>query len=246
MRAFSFVGLAGLEPFGNHFNLNGSHVWTVKDASMTDADETPLKIFESIFKSSDAFVYRCKNDESYTMEYMNGCVRALTGYAENDILDNRVVSYVGITHPDDKERVFADVDAAIEAGVPWDVDYRIIMQDGTSRAVRERGDAIYDAVGTLTHLQGLVVNAAAEVALREKITKQAEGATETNAEILSLASKISGSVRQLSLLSVNARIEAARAGEAGLGFAVVASEINNLAQNNAVWAEQITSRMAKM
>ncbi|WP_420860421.1 PAS domain-containing protein [Algirhabdus cladophorae] len=213
---------------------------------MTELDETPIGIFESIFKSSDAFVYRCLNDDDYTMLYMNGCVRQITGYAMNDIVQNKTASYVGITHAEDKDRVFSEVDAAIEQRVPWDVAYRIVMRDGTVRSVRERGDAVYDEKGELTHLQGLVVNADAEVALRDKVTHQVETTQAVNAEILTLAGKISDSVRQLSLLSVNARIEAARAGEAGLGFAVVASEINNLARDNAIWAEQITNKMAEI
>jgi len=178
------------------------------------------------------------------MYYMSGCVAQITGYEEAEIIGNRDVSYVGLTEPADQQRVFANVDAAIAAGEPWDVDYRLIRRDGASIWVRERGDAVFDQEGELQYLQGLVVDASVEVSLRDRIHETAQQTKEANQEILELAGKISESVRQLSFLSINARIEAARAGNAGLGFGVVASEINSLVEENAVWADLIAQKMA--
>nr|WP_276150786.1 MULTISPECIES: methyl-accepting chemotaxis protein [unclassified Sulfitobacter] len=67
---------------------------------------------------------------------------------------------------------------------------------------------------------------------------------ESNSEIIGLTGKITGSIRQLTMLSINARIEAARSGDAGRGFAVVAEEMKKLADQNAEWAYVISEKVS--
>jgi PAS domain S-box-containing protein len=202
-----------------------------------------MEIFESIINSSKSFMYRCKNDADYTMTFMSGCVRDVTGYGENQILNNREVGYVGLCHPDDCERMVRVIDLAIDQHVPWDVDYRLVHPNGDEKWVRERGDAVYNDQEELIYLQGLVADAGAEVALREELDAQARQTVASHDEIVTLASNMGASIRMLSMLSINARIEAARAGDAGLGFAVVADEMNALAKDNAKWADEIAARI---
>lgn len=202
-------------------------------------------IFESVFGDIHAFVYRCRNDSDYTMEYMTDGVERITGYAKREILHNAGVSYVGLTPEIDRDRVFGEVDAAIEAGESWDITHRLVHRLGHHVWVRERGTAIFEG-GTLSHLQGLVVGAEAESALRESLEHRISEIETASSNIVGLTQQITGSVRALSMLSVNARIEAARSGPAGQGFAVVANEIKSLADQNAKFAEQITDQIHNM
>jgi len=207
-------------------------------------DTQALTVFNSIFSSGSAFVYRCANDENFTMKFMAGQVEKLCGCPKSDILGNAKVSYVGLTHADDIDRVFADVDAAIEARENWDVAYRLSRPDGSDAWVRERGNAVYDDGGEMVYLEGLVVDASAEVALRQELQETLNRTEEANAEIIELAENILRSVQKLSILAINAGIEAARAGKAGLGFAYLAREIKALAEENNQWASRITDTMA--
>lgn len=208
-------------------------------------DTQALTVFNSIFSSGSAFVYRCANDENFTMEFMAGQVEKLCGCPKTDILGNAKVSYVGLTHKDDIDRVFADVDAAIEAKENWDVAYRLSRPDGSDAWVRERGNAVYDDSGEMVYLEGLVVDASAEVALRKELQETLSRTEDANAEIIDLAENILRSVQKLSILAINAGIEAARAGKAGLGFAYLAREIKALADENNQWASRITDTMAE-
>lgn len=199
-------------------------------------------VFESVFSEIDAFIYRCRNDKDYTMQHMAGGVRRLLGYGPEDIIGNARASYVGLTAEEDKDRVFGEVDAAIEAHQPWDVAYRLTHLNGQHVWVRERGTAVYED-GELTHLQGLVVGAKAEFNLREQLEKQVEDTRVATDDIIGLTGQITSSVKVLSMLSINAGIEAARSGEAGKGFAVVAHEIKTLADRNVVWADKIADQI---
>lgn len=208
-------------------------------------DKEALKVFNSIFSTGSAFVYRCANDETFTMKFMAGQVEKLCGCPKSDILGNAKVSYVDLTHAEDIDRVFADVDAAIEAKENWDVAYRLSRPDGSDAWVRERGNAVYDDSGEMVYLEGLVVDASAEVNLRMELQETLNRTEEANAEIINLAENILRSVQKLSILAINAGIEAARAGKAGLGFAYLAREIKALADENNRWASRITDTMAQ-
>lgn len=208
-------------------------------------DKEALTVFNSIFSTGSAFVYRCANDETFTMKFMAGQVEKLCGCPKSDILGNAKVSYVDLTHAEDIDRVFADVDAAIEAKENWDVAYRLSRADGSEAWVRERGNAVYDDSGKMIYLEGLVVDASAEVNLRKELQETLNRTEEANAEIINLAENILRSVQKLSILAINAGIEAARAGKAGLGFAYLAREIKALADENNRWASRITDTMAQ-
>ncbi|MCK4998625.1 MAG: PAS domain S-box protein, partial [Anaerohalosphaera sp.] len=83
--------------------------------------------------------YQCKNDEHWTMLFVNDACKQLTGYQPAQLIDNKDVSYNDLIHPDDKTFVRQQVDQAINAGKPYELEYRIISADGKVKWVWERG-----------------------------------------------------------------------------------------------------------
>ncbi len=212
---------------------------------MLDSETDPLveaEIYGTVLNATGSMVYRCANDENYTMKFIKGGLVQLCGYAPEEILENAVVSWVGLTDTRDAADVEKQVDQAIENREAWDLAYRITHRDGHEVWVRERGCAVFEN-GELTYLQGIVVDAEAEMELREKVETILCATQNVNSEIMVLAQKIIGSIATLSMLSVNARIEAARSGPSGAGFAVVADEISRLALDNEKWAKEIAEKM---
>jgi two-component system sensor histidine kinase/response regulator len=101
-------------------------------------------------------VYRCRNDQQWTMEFCSeGCL-ALTGYAADDLVGNRTVSYAELIHPDDRERIWEEVQQALNARRPFALEYRIGTARGTQKWVRERGTGVYSPRGEIIALEGFI------------------------------------------------------------------------------------------
>lgn len=213
----------------------------VSDIESIQEDDR-LSVYESVFAQTKALLYRCENDEDHTMRFLTGQVMNICGYRRDELLCNKVVSWYGIIHPDDFQKTKDAINVAVENNESWDVDYRIVNKDEVDTYVRDRGCGIFED-GALKYLQGLIVGAEAEVALRKESETAAKEASREAKNISTLAEEIMTSLTKLSMLAVNARIEAARSGSAGLGFAVVAEEMSALAQENAVFTKNLTDQV---
>jgi PAS domain S-box-containing protein len=55
--------------------------------------------------------------------------------------------WLSLIHPDDRPRTAAAVDAALQDGPRYDVEYRVMRPDGEQRMVRSQGDVIWDDSG---------------------------------------------------------------------------------------------------
>jgi len=89
-------------------------------------------------------VYRCRNVPEWPMEFVGGEVESLSGYTANDLESGSVVWGDDVVHPDDRDPMWPEVQAAVEAGDPFEVTYRITTADDDVRHVWERGRVVGD------------------------------------------------------------------------------------------------------
>jgi two-component system, sensor histidine kinase and response regulator len=130
-------------------------------------------VFNTLLDNLDGMVYRCRDDDEWTMEYVSdGCLR-LTGYQPDDLLFNNRVSYESITHPEDRAHVRATIHAAVSARRRYELEYRIIDSVGYERWVMERGAAVLNAAGVTVALEGIVTDIS-RLKLAEQAAREAE------------------------------------------------------------------------
>jgi PAS domain S-box-containing protein len=111
--------------------------------------------FRGLVSSLPGAVYRCRNDESWSMSYLSEEIQALSGYPASDFINNRVRSFSSVVHPDDLPITFRAV-AAIERQESFELTYRLLHADGHSVWVREKGRGEYDSHGELQWISGFI------------------------------------------------------------------------------------------
>ena len=113
------------------------------DLALTESEAR----FRGLVGNIPGAVFRCDIDSDWTMEFLSDAIEELVGYPSSDFIDNRVRTFASVVHPDDRERLEADVASSVEGGRPYTTDYRVIHRDGTVRYVIERGQAVTAADG---------------------------------------------------------------------------------------------------
>ncbi len=110
--------------------------------------------------------YRCRNDGDWTMLFASEGTHALTGYTPEELVGGSRITFGELIHPDDRERVWQEVQAAAEGPRPFVLEYRINDANGREKWVWEQGVESEPGV-----LEGLLMDITerkrAEVALAE-------------------------------------------------------------------------------
>ena len=113
--------------------------------------------YRTLLLNLPGMVYRCKNDKNWTMVLLNDGVTALTAYPKNDFLEGRVF-YSSLIHPEDRKKVWDDIQSSLAENQAFELSYRIIDAFGKLRWVWERGRRITDVVTGNTYLEGLILD----------------------------------------------------------------------------------------
>ena len=65
-------------------------------------------------------------------------------------------AFVGVVHPDDRERNLASIQRGADFGTSWDIVHRLVCQNGSEKWVRALGEAITDDNNEVVELIGTV------------------------------------------------------------------------------------------
>ncbi len=126
---------------------------------------------DEMIRNLPGFVYRCANDRQWTMEYISEGCKQITGYAAQDLLNNRKVSFNDIIHPDFRETIWHTWQESLSRKEPFEGEYPILTADGKMRWLWERGRGIFSDENKLLFLEGFIadvtVRKEAEEAIRE-------------------------------------------------------------------------------
>ena len=149
--------------------------------------ETKLKEsrerFETLSDSVPGIIYLCKNDERWTMLFINEAVKDITGYSKGKFLQDEI-SFTELYHPEDQEDIFRKVEEAVESNSSFHLVYRINNAEGDTLWLEEFGKAIYED-GNARYLVGSVHDITERKNVREKLkksTKRYETLFEENPE----------------------------------------------------------------
>lgn len=101
-------------------------------------------------------IYKCANDDHWTMEYLSAKCQNLTGYHESSLINNSARSFASIIVEDDKTQLRKSIEDAITKDAQWEFNYRIEQPDGKQIWVNEVGHAVKNKNGEVEYLEGFI------------------------------------------------------------------------------------------
>jgi len=122
---------------------------------MEDLHETKRQ-FKTLVDNLPGMVYRCNNDRSWNIELVsNGCVE-LTGFTPADFTVSKRVSFNELIIPEDRERVWNEIQQAIANQQIYSIEYRIKCADGKVKWVWEKGKSRSNEQEKHSHIEGFI------------------------------------------------------------------------------------------
>ncbi len=115
--------------------------------------------------------YRCLYDEHWTMKFVSSGCAELTGYASDELVDNRVISYGELIREEERDRLVSEVESAIGNAELFSLEYPIERKDGQEIWVWERGRAVVDEDEFV--LEGIIIDITERKALEDELSEMA-------------------------------------------------------------------------
>ncbi|MBD3166260.1 PAS domain S-box protein [bacterium] len=145
---------------------DGSEVW-VEDITTIVRDETGQPVFyegvvtditerieasrqaevyqrslETLMSNLPGMAFRCRNTPDWSMLFVSEGAYELTGLEAEELTSSSGQSFGDLIHPEDRDRIWQTVQAALAEDRPYELEYRLKLGDGTPKWVWERGRAV--------------------------------------------------------------------------------------------------------
>ncbi|MGF1586350.1 MAG: PAS domain-containing protein [Bacteroidales bacterium] len=153
------------------------------------------RAMKTLISNLPGIAYRCKLDQSWTMEFLSDGFAQLTGFQAGDFINNKKAAYSDIVHPDDKHNVWQKVNQAIENSEPYYLIYRIIADKGVIKWVWEKGSGVFDDRGNVIAIEGFIIDISDRIEMEEQIIAAKEKAEESERLKSAFLSNLSHEIR---------------------------------------------------
>jgi diguanylate cyclase (GGDEF)-like protein/PAS domain S-box-containing protein len=188
-----------LEPFSTEYRLRsreGRYEWVgeegvvVRDEednpqywqgflwNISDRKEAEEKLreaedrYRTLIEQIPAVTYIQEVEHNDTVAYLSPQMEVLTGYTPEEFYSNLDLWY-GVTHPEDRERVVAEVERTDETGDSFCLEYRIIHKEGRVVWVRDEAMLVDNEEGRPRLWQGVMSDVTERKELEDRLKHQA-------------------------------------------------------------------------
>lgn len=137
--------------------------------------EDALKVRErqltALMDNLPGMAYQCLYDSNWTMKFVSSGCLELTGYTQEELQDNRQVSFASLIDHEENEKITHAVEVAIGSAEPFAIEYRITRKDGRRAWVWERGHAV--SHGDSVILEGIMIDITEHKTLEQELARMA-------------------------------------------------------------------------
>lgn len=162
-------------PLFDKENILYGHLVLIIDIDKRKKSEEALKenqrTLQTLISNLPGVAYKCQNDTHWTMEFVSSGCFELTGYQSEDLIMNKKLSYNDLIHPDDRKKVWDNVQKALEENRPFKLVYRINTVDSKEKYVWERGRGVFSKDGDLISLEGFITDITDSIVAEKELKK---------------------------------------------------------------------------
>lgn len=139
---------------------------TIRVEDITSRKEAESKLikseqkFRSLTENIPGVIYLRKNDDAYSMIYLNSRVEELTGFNASEFLSLKI-NFSELYHPNDTERIRIEMEHAVEEKRNFSIEYRLRHTTDTWRWVKEDGMPVTQDDGSVT-IEGFIIDITAQ------------------------------------------------------------------------------------
>jgi PAS domain S-box-containing protein len=145
--------------------------------------------------------YRCRYQFGWAMEFVSQGSSGLTGYSPEVLLSRSQISYADLIHPNDRQAVWEEIQAAVNELKPYRVTYRIQAADGEEKWVWDQGQAVHDSSYKIQALEGFVYSLSERVMTQQLFTQRAEERSREFAAILEVSHSVASDLELKPLMN---------------------------------------------
>ena len=161
---FAFIGFVGIITERNFRNvLNTSKI----KEELVYSEER----FRTLISNIPGAVYRCLNDQSYTMLFISDTIKVISEYNASDFINNSKLSFASIIHPEDLETILTVINTSVETRVSFSIEYRLISKGNKIKWVLERGQGIYSDTNNFLYIDGIIFDITVQKTARDALAE---------------------------------------------------------------------------
>ncbi len=166
---------------------------------LTDQKEAELALQENqralatLISNLPGMAYRCRNDHNWTMEFVSEGSFDLTGYHPDELIESRKISYGDLIHPEDRESVWNEVQAALREDRPFQVTYRLRTLQG-EKWVWEQGQGVPNAADEVVALEGFITDITGRVMAQQHLEQRVDERTRELSTLLDISHNLASTL----------------------------------------------------
>lgn len=158
-----------------------THKTTIAEEALQETQRRLTTLMQNL----PGMVYRCKNDDQYTMEYISDQVFSITGYKAEELINNKTKAFSDLIVEEDLGKIKEQIQASIEQHKAFQLVYRIKTSSGFEKWVWEQGIGIYsDKEDELVALEGFITDITEQKAVQDQLSLQSNALEATANGIL--------------------------------------------------------------
>lgn len=131
----------------------------ISNMKLTEASlRTNRRLLSTLINNTPGMIYRCKNDQHWSFEFVSDGSAEVTGYEPYEMVNNPLFSYVHIIHDEDRLKTWDIVQRHISRQEKFQLVYRIVTRSGHIKWVWEQGKGVFSSAGELLALEGFITD----------------------------------------------------------------------------------------